>query len=104
MRKRSRFKRSFRKNKRINHPTYLLGRNGNKLDYVGITHSDTTDGEYNLPLDKNPNPRDKKRAFLRPKIETDEPKNFGRRYEDWKFSEKDKKTVQKLYDKSKKKK
>ena len=104
MKNKSRFKRGFRKNKRIDHPAYLLGRNGDKYDYIGITHSDKTNGKNNIPLKKNPNPNDKRKSYVRPTVESDDPKNFGRSYKDWAFGSEDKKTVQKIYDKSKNKK
>lgn len=104
MAKKNGFRRGFRKNKRINHPTYVIDKDGNIYQYIGITHSSKTNDIDNIPLKKNPNPNDKRSAYIRPFIENDNYKNFGRGYNDWKFSEKDKKTVQKVIDKSNKKK
>lgn len=101
--KKSNFRKGFRKNKRVNHPAYLIGENGGEYDYIGITHSETVNEEANIPLKKNPNPQDPKRAYLRPSVESDKPTNFGRAYKGWGFSEEDKKTVRELIENAKKK-
>ena len=97
------FRRGFRKNKRIKHPTYVIDKHGNLYKYIGITHSRKTNGEDNIPLIKNPNPKDNRSAYIRPRVENDDCRNFGRGYNDWQFSEEDKKTVRKIIEKDKEK-
>ena len=97
------FRRSFRKNKRINHPTYVIDRNGNVYKYIGITHSRKTKDENNIPLRKNPNPKDNRSAYLRPSVEKDEMKDFRRCYGAWRFGDEDSKLVRRMIDEDKKK-
>lgn len=100
--KKSNFRKGFRKNKRIGHPAYLIDEDGNMYKYIGITHAQKTNGMDNIPLSKNPDPKDSSKAFVRPLIEKDKPKNFGRRLNGWTFSAEDKKAVKKIIDKDKK--
>lgn len=101
--KKDNFRKGFRKNKRIKHPAYVVDKDGNLYKYVGVTHSRVTGAEENIPLISNPNPNDSRQAYIRPYVEKDEPKNFGRRYDNWNFSKSDKTTVNKVIEKSKKK-
>ena len=98
------FIKNFRKNKRINHPTYLVDRDGNVYKYIGITHSEITLGKKNIPLKSNPNPEDNKTAYVRPRVEKDKAENFGRRLKGWRFLKEDKKTIKDIVDKDKNKK
>ncbi len=100
--KKSNFRKGFRRNKRIKHPTYVIDEKGNVYRYIGITHSDKTDNIKNVPLKKNPNSQDSRKAYLRPFVEEDEPKNFGRSYKKWSFSSEDKETVRSIINKNKK--
>ena len=106
------FRRSFRKNTRINHPAYIIDQDGNMYAYIGITHSETIKkekinkgkayNEKNVLLDKNPDPRDTRKAYVRPVVESDHIKNFGRRYDDWSFAKSDKRKVNRIIGKYKK--
>ena len=100
--KKSNFRQGFRKNKRIKHPTYVVGEVGNIYKYIGITHSESFNGVKNIPLKRNPNPSDARKSYIRPCVEEDIPKNFGRRLKGWSFSDEDKKTVKRVIEKSKK--
>jgi hypothetical protein len=102
-RKNKGFRRGFRKNKRMKHPTYVIDKQGNVYKYIGITHSPKTNDVENIPLAKNPNPKDNRSAYVRPYVENDDFRNFGRGYNDWKFSEADRKTVRKIIEKNKEK-
>ena len=48
------------------HPVYIFAKVGKKFRFVGITHSNITDGMNNIPLTKNPNPNDKEPSYFRP--------------------------------------
>lgn len=100
--KKSGFRKGFRKNKRIQHPTYLVDQDGRLYRYIGITHSPRTGDRDNIPLYQNPNPKDTRKAYLRPEVEKDEPKNFGRRLEGWKFGARDEETVRRIVNRKKK--
>lgn len=102
--KKSNFKKGFRKNKRIKHPTYLIDENGRMYQYIGITHSSKTGDSKNIPLKQNPNPKDNRRAYIRPVVDEDKPENFSRRMKDWRFSVEDRETVKQIIDDYKKKK
>ena len=86
----------FRKNKTNQHPAYIYERVGNDYKFIGITHSKITDRMINIKLDKNPNPKDKKTAYARPKAEVAKVNNFKRKEKDWKLSKSDKKKIEKI--------
>ncbi len=86
----------FRKNKDTGHPAYIYAKIGNELKYIGITHSEITQGVKNIKLDKNPNPKDKKSAYARPKSERAKTSRFGKKKKDWKLSKKDKEKLEPL--------
>ena len=102
--KKSNFRKGFRKNKRIRHPTYVVGEIDEKYEYLGITHSESYEGIRNVPLERNPDPEDGERAYLRPIVEKDHPKNFGRSLKGWNFSKSDKKKVDEIVKEYKQKK
>ena len=78
------------------HPTYIYRERGNQYDYLSLTHSERTEGEKNIPLKKNPNPKDRRKAYVRPKVETAHVSSFGKRLLGWFFGDDDKDTVNKL--------
>lgn len=86
----------FRRNKKTQHPAYIYAKVGNEYKYIGITHSQITEGMANIKLDKNPNPNDKKTAFVRPKIEKSKTNNFKSAEKGWKLSKKDKIKLEKI--------
>ncbi len=76
------------------HPAYIFAKVGDEYVYVGITHAEITKGIKNIPLERNPNPHDKRKAFFRPRSSKDNKSRFGKR-KPWKLSEKDKLKVPK---------
>lgn len=86
----------FRKNKENGHPAYIYAKIGNEYKFIGITHSAVTEGMSNIKLDKNPNPKDKKPAFARPKAEKGRTNEFKAKERDWKLGKKDKKKISKI--------
>ena len=89
----------FRQNKDTLHPAYIYAKVGNTLKYIGITHSEITDGVKNIKLEKNPNPKDSKSAFFRPKTEQSSTNRFKKKEVGWKLSKKDKETANKIKNK-----
>lgn len=81
------------------HLHYVCGRTGNKLQSVGVTHGKRTKGVNNVPLKKNPDPKDKKPAYIRPKITQKKAKDYGRKLDGLGLSAADKKTVWELIEK-----
>lgn len=78
------------------HLHYVCGRVGSDLQSVGITHGKRTKGINNIPLEKNPNPKDKEKAYVRPKLTQRKAKNYGKKLDGLGLSEKDKQTVWEL--------
>lgn len=89
-------KNEFRKNKKNNHPSYIFARVGNDYKYLGLTHAEITDGIKNIKLDKNPNPKDSRPAFIKPKSEKSKTNNFKKKQREWVLSKKDKEKISKL--------
>lgn len=102
--KQKRFQSSFRKfhnGKTTGHPSYVFGEKGKEYQTIGITTKEKTNGVLNIPLEKNPEPNNVKKAFLRP-----QPINLKKGTDNdvlkgWKFLEKDKQTVKVLIKKNK---
>ena len=89
-------KNEFRKNKQNGHPAYIYAKVGNDYKFIGITHSEITDGVKNIKLDKNPNPKDKKTAYARTQAEKGKTHEFKAKEKDWKLSKTDKQKLEKL--------
>lgn len=81
------------------HLHYVCGRTGNKLQSVGITHGKRTKGVNNIPLEKNPDPKDKRKAYVRPKLTEKKAKNYGKRLDGLGLSQTDKLKVWALIEK-----
>jgi hypothetical protein len=78
------------------HPVYIYDKEKKKYFFVGTTHSEFTSGMRNIELenDPNPNPKERKKSYIRPKPDEAEVRKFGGRLEGWRFrGEKDKKSV-----------
>lgn len=86
----------FRRNKKTQHPAYIYAKVGNEYKFIGITHSEITEGIANIKLDKNPNPKDKKTAYARNKIEKGKTNDFKAKEKDWRLSKSDKKKIEKI--------
>ncbi len=86
----------FRKNKSNGHPAYIYAKIGNEYKFIGITHSEITEGMANIKLDKNPNPKDKKTAYARNKIEKGKTNDFKAKEKGWGLSKSDKKKIEKI--------
>ena len=77
------------------HPTYIYAREGDEYHYIGLTHAEITKGVKNIPLEVNPNPKDTRKAFFRPRSEKGNWASFGKKLQGWSFSERDKVTIRK---------
>ena len=63
------------------HPAHIYRKVGNTYVFIGITHSDVTRGVKNIKLDKNPNPNDKKPAYIKPTPERASTSEFHKKPE-----------------------
>ena len=95
MKKKEIKKDEFRRNKDTQHPAYIYARVGNEYKFLGITHSSVTNGVKNIKLDKNPNPKDNRTAFVRPKAERENQNRFKKKSVGWKMSRSDKEKLKK---------
>lgn len=86
----------FRRNKKTQHPAYIFAKVGNSFKFVGITHSEVTEGMNNIKLEKNPNPKDKTTAYARPKTEKSKTNDFKQKEKTWKLSKSDKEKVNRI--------
>lgn len=86
------------------HLHYVCGRTGNKLQSIGVTHGKRTKGVNNVPLRQNPDPKDKKPAYVRPKLTEKKAKNYGKKLDGLGLSARDKKIVWELIEELRKEK
>lgn len=102
--KKKKFRPQFRRGRKVNagHPIYVFDKKDNKYHYIGITHSPITQGVRNIELERNPNPRDTRKAYIRSQTDSTSEK-LQTRFPNWEFSKKDKQTVKGIIKKNKKK-
>lgn len=55
----------FRYNEETEHPNYIFEKSSKKYRAMGLTHSNETFGDPNMPLKNNPDPTDEKTAYIR---------------------------------------
>ena len=105
-----RFQRHFRKfhgKETTGRPSYVYDNNGKVYKVVGITGGSSTNGVDNIPLDVNPEPNNKNKAYIRPTPIEVPNGTKSTKLNGWKFAASDKPKVQSVIDKgtnSKKKK
>lgn len=107
MKKEKHFQKHFRKirnAKFTGHPVYVYGEEGDKYKVLGITTAPETNGVKNILLEVNPEPKKKSLAYIRSKPEKEDKGACSERLKGWHLSGKDKKKVQEIIDKDKKKK
>lgn len=96
----------FRYNKaRTGHPTYIVKVDGDVVTVLGLTKHEKTHKQKNILLDKNPEPNNDEKSYIRPHTEvlqfTD--KTFSKKLKDWAFAESDKTKVNAVIEKDNKK-
>lgn len=93
----------FRKHKNEPHPKYVFERKGENYNYLSMTHKPPkeTAKDY-VPLNHSANPKDKGKAYINTKSESDNMGNFGARKKGWKFTDSDRKIVKDIVKKNKK--
>ena len=85
------------------HLHYVCGKTGDKLQSVGLTHGKRTKGTNNVPLKKNPNPQDKRPAYVRPKLTQEKSTHYSKKLNGLGLSAEDKATVWALIERLRKK-
>lgn len=96
--------RKFKNGKFTGHPQYVYGEDGKRYNVLGITSSPKTNGVSNVKLEKNPEPKNNKTAYVRTKPDKVDKGVRNDKLKGWKFTERDKKTVRGIIDKYDKKK
>ena len=84
----------FRNNKKSGHPAYIYQRVGNEFKFLGLTHAKISRGVKNIPLESNPNPNDSSKSYVKPISERQKTTSFKSVNRGWRFSDKDKKKVE----------
>ena len=98
-----------RNNARSGHPAYITEVKKNKkkkpkAKFIGLTESKETHGKKNIPLNKNPNPKNQsKKAYVRPEVDEVDLDNstFGKKLK-WEFAPEDLVKVEIIIEKDKK--
>ncbi len=83
----------FRYNYDEEHPGYVFKEEDGKLKSFGITHSDTTFGIGNMPLEENPDKSDTDAAYIRNGVITSKKRRNGGRMKNMQLSPNDKAKV-----------
>ena len=95
----------FRKHKNEPHPKYVYERNNNNYSYLSMTHSPPKYDKNNyVKLSRSANPEDKRDAYIKIMSETDHISNFGARKKGWGFTSADKKIVNSIVNKNRRRK
>ena len=84
------------------HLHYVCGKSGQDFESMGITHAKRTKGVNNVPLEKNPNPKDKQQAYVRPQLTKEKARSYGKRLDGLGLSANDKAKVWELIERLRK--
>lgn len=103
MARKKRIKPYFGRGRTINagHPIYVIHKEQDKKEYIGMTHAKITKGIKNFKLNKNPNPKDSTDAYFRPAVDYTTEK-INKKYVDWKLDPSDKPKVKRIISQNKK--
>ena len=96
--------RKFHDKKTTAHPQYVYDEDGNKYKVIGITSSSETNGVKNILLERNPEPNNSRKAYVRPNPDKINKGVRNDRLKGWSFSASDKKKVRNIIDTHDKKK
>jgi len=83
----------FRKYKVNGHPSYIYKLEGKDYKFIGITHSNATQGVGNIEFDKNPDPEDKRKSYFKPISEKAKTTKFKKPIKNWKLSSEDRNKI-----------
>ena len=94
-----------RKNKdeiRYNYKAHHFGvvkkKKRKKMTAVFMTTKDKADGKTNVPMERNANPKDKRKSYFIPRVRTYEKGTYGPKQKEFSLTEKDRKTADRLYE------
>jgi hypothetical protein len=77
------------------HPAHIYAKNDTQAKYMQLTHSEFIKDmeDANIRLKENPNPKDKRTAYIIPKSEISNLEDLGKIKNGWKLSEIDDETI-----------
>ena len=82
------------------HHSLVVGKNGKKLANIGTAHQEKRGHHKNIPLSRNPNPKDKQKAFLRDDLQYHDEKQLKEVLKGFrKLTKKDQEAVMKIINK-----
>ncbi len=96
--------RKFKNAKFTGHPQYVYDDIGKEYKVLGITSSPKTNGVANIKLERNPEPKNTKTAYVRVNPDKVEKGVRNEQLKGWKFSDNDKKKVRNIIESHEKKK
>ena len=80
---------SIRNKKKAKHPFVIVGYDKTKFKAMGLTHSKRSGHRNNLKLNKNPNHKEDKDAYLKRQIINDFKFNFSKAFKNYELSNSD---------------
>lgn len=90
-------------NKKDKHPGYIFKRSEENYSSLKLTHSEyRAKKKKNVPLDINPNPKDKSQAYLEKRVREYPMNVLSNVMDGWELSEADKKKIVQILSKYKK--
>lgn len=83
------FKKHFRKYRKSNHPSLIVGDDGREYDFIGLTHSPRSGGRKCHELSRNPDPKDVRKSYLRRELRSDSHRSFKKPLSGWRLASED---------------
>ena len=80
---------TIRKRKHSKHPQVIVNADRTKFSSMTLTHKERSSKHSNIPLKVNPNPNDKRNAYIRKQVIRDFKFNFSKAFKNYKLSNED---------------
>ena len=80
---------TIRKRKHSKHPQVIVDADRTKFSSMTLTHKERSSKHSNLLLKSNPNPNDKRSAYLRKQVIRDFKFNFSKAFKNYRLSNED---------------
>ena len=93
---------TIRKKKKENHPKVIINADKTSFGAVDLTHAISDGKRSNLPLKNNPNPNDKRKAYVKKRIIRDFKFRFSKAFKNYQLSNDDIDELIKYFSKKKK--
>lgn len=93
-----------RKRKKAKHPYVIVGADKTSFSAMSITHKRRDNHRNNFPLNSNPNPKDKRKAYLKKQLILDFKFKFSKAFNNYKITNEDAERILKYLESKNKKK